>query len=71
MEQNLKEECIKRLEIMEKVFGQHENCLKEFPINICIFIEVGQAMPDNNYFPLSIFNFPFNQNLILQKSYRY
>ena len=30
MEQNLKEECIKRLEIMEKVFGQHENCLKEF-----------------------------------------
>ena len=30
MEQNLKEECINRLEIMEKVFGQHENCLKEF-----------------------------------------
>ena len=30
MEQNLKKECIKRLEIMEKVFGQHENCLKEF-----------------------------------------
>ena len=30
MKNELKEECIKRLEILQKNFGQHPNCLKEF-----------------------------------------
>lgn len=25
-----------------------ENCIKEFSINICMIIEVGQALPDKN-----------------------